>query len=170
MIMKRLLALFAALTLVLALTACHVKNEGGKILSDEEILASQEAENSSQVAASLAVESAVAEEMKDYVKDEIGKTEKNKQVVLTRTRDYLTEYWVFVMDRKGNSQYTMSYQFYDDAHYAMVKRYGDRENEKLVKHDDDARLLVYKNTTIKDISYDDLIKNYEASPIWTLVK
>ncbi|MBQ6266452.1 MAG: hypothetical protein IJK64_01615 [Clostridia bacterium] len=170
MSLKRLLALFAALATVLALSACHVKNQGGEILSDDEILASQEAVASSQEAASIAVESAVAVEMNDIVKKEIGKTEKNKQVVLMRTRDYLTEYWVFIMDRKGVCQYTMSYQFYDDAHYTLVKRYGDRENDKLVKHNDDARLLVYKNTTVKGFSYQECYDNYVENQIWTIVK
>lgn len=168
--MKRLLALLAATSMLLALTACHIKKGDGKILSDDEIQVSQEAEAASREAASAALESAVAEEMDDVIKKDIGKTQKNKQVVLMRTKDYLTEYWVFVMDRKGVCQYTMTYSFYDETHYSTIKGYGDRENDKLVKHDDDARLLVYKNTSSKGISYQECLDNFAENTIWTLVK
>lgn len=167
---KRLLALLSATALLLALTACHVKKGDGKILSDDEIAASQEAEYSSIAAASSAVEASVAEEMDDVIKKDIGKTQKNKQVVVLRTEDYYTEYKIYKVDRKGMIDYVMSYTFYDEDHYTQIKNYGDQENNKLVKHDDGARLLVYKNSSVEGFSYDDIIKNYEDDPLWTIVK
>ena len=154
MSLKRLTALLAALALVLALSACHVKNEGGKILSEDEILSSQEAEVSSKEAASAAVESAVAQEMNDYVKKEIGKTEKNKQVVAVRVEDTYTTYRVYKIDRKGVCEYLTTYTFHDSDHYDAIKSYGDNANDKLIRHDDDARLLVYKSTSSKGFTYE----------------
>lgn len=168
--MKRLLALLAATSMLLALTACHIKKGDGKILSDDEIQVSQEAEAASREAASAALESAVAEEMDDVIKKDIGKTQKNKQVVVVRTEDYYTEYKIYKMDRKGMIDYVLSYTFYDETHYSQIKGYGDQENNKLIKHDDNARLLVYKNTAVEGFSYDDTVKNYEDDPLWKIVK
>ncbi|MBR2730927.1 MAG: hypothetical protein IKD72_02950 [Clostridia bacterium] len=168
---KRLLALLAAVAMVLALTACHIKNEGGKVLSEDEIQASQVAEASSAEAASIEAESVAAREMNDIVKKEIGKTEKNKQVVAVREEEDYTTYRVYKIDRKGVCEYLTTYTFYDDSHYEFIKNQGDRGNDKLIRHDDDARLLVYKSTTSKGFTYEDLVKNYaEDNEFWSLVK
>lgn len=157
--MKKLLAAVLAFVSVLSSSACGIKE---KSLTPEEYQASLAAEASESVAASVKAEEKYSEGIAKN-KKEIGKTVKNKKIVLQLDFSIGEHYQVWVMNKKGELDYILNYKFYDDPEtYRTLLNYDDLPTEKKVDHDDEARMIVYKSTTVKKDSFDELYAAFDS--------
>lgn len=157
--MKRIIAAIAILAVVLSLTACNLKK---KELSAEEFQSSVAAEEARRAQESLQAE---IEYSQGVIKegDKIGKTEKNKRIVVKIDVNYGTEYEVFVMNKKGVIDYKLLYQFFDDLeNYNTIVKYKDTDSKKQVDHDEKARLIVYKFSDMVERTYDEVYNDYKS--------
>lgn len=156
--MKKVIAVLVVAASLLSLTACKMKKE----MSNEEFQASLAADESKRVAESIKVEEEYSEGIAENV-EEIGKTVKNKRLVLKTLSSTGYEYEVIVMDRKGNADYKLLYQFFDYiGNYNAIVEYKDEENKKQVKHDEKARMIVYRIDDIQEATFDELYESYKS--------
>lgn len=156
--MKKITAILLATAALLSLTACKMKKE----MTDDEFQASLAAEESKKVAESIKVEEEYSEGIAENV-EEIGKTVKNKKLVIKSMSSTGYEYEVIFMDKNGNTDYKLIYNFYDYiGNYEAIVKYEDEENRKQVKHDAKARMIVYRIDDIQQATFDELYESYKS--------
>ncbi len=164
--MKKIIAVLAILATVFSLSACKMK---GKMDADEraQYLAEKESERIEQ---SLKVERDYINGINETVDEDIGKTEKGEKLVIKVNNPNAVEYQVYYFDRKEKFDYKLSYVFYElPANYNAIKDYdNDTKDKKLIKHNDEARMLVYKYTYKRDKTFDELYKNYKMPEVINL--
>jgi len=140
--MKRIFFIISALAVVSSLAACAPTST----MTPEEQMSYFNAKEQERIEASNKIEEEILEEMEN-VDDEIGKTEKNKKVVLERVSETGTTKKVIYMDKKGKVDHIMIYQFFKETdQYELMLGAGDNGDDRIVDHDDKKRLIVYKNT------------------------
>ena len=156
--MKKVIAVLVVAASLLSLTACKMKKE----MTNEEYQASLAANESKRVAESIKVEEEYSEGIAENV-EEIGKTVKNKRLVLKVASPTGTEYEVIVMDKKGNADYELLYQFFDYiGNYNAIVDYKDEVNRKQIKHDAKARMIVYRIDNIREATFDELYEEFKS--------
>ncbi len=160
--MKRIIAILVILASILSLAAC-------KELTPEEKMSSIAAKES-KLAVENSKHEAAIEESKADILDEIGKSEKDKRVVVVRDGDSYTEYRVIVMDKNGFGDYMEKYVFYNKDSYRIAKNQEDFGADTPVKRDDDLRMIKFKRDFDVDSTYDGFISRYENSSVWRIVK
>lgn len=154
--MKKAAAIAAIFAILLSLSACKVHKE----LTDDELRESLSNAESQRIAESQSVEAAYSEGVEENI-DEVGKTVKNKKLVVKSKTSYGTECQVFIMDKKGNLDYCMVYRFFDSmSSYKTYRGYPNTDNEKQVKHDDKARMIVYKTQMQRETDFATLYDEY----------
>ena len=154
--MKKAAAIAAIFAILLSLSACKVHKE----LTDDELRESLSNAESQRIAESQSVEAAYSEGVEENI-DEVGKTEKNKKLVVKSSTSYGTECQAFIMDKKGNLDYCMVYRFFDSmSSYKTYRGYPNTDNEKQVKHDDKARMIVYKTQMQRETDFATLYDEY----------
>lgn len=156
--MKKAAAIAAIIAILLSLSACKVHKE----LSDDELRESLSNAESQRIAESQSVEVAYSEGVEENI-DEVGKTVKNKKLVVKSSTSYGTECQAFIMDKKGNLDYCMVYRFFDSmSSYKTYLGYPDSDDEKQVKHDDKARMIVYKVKMQREADFATLYDEYSG--------
>lgn len=154
--MKKAAAIAAIIAILLSLSACKVNKE----LTDDELRESLSNAESQRIAESQSVEVAYSEGVEENI-DEVGKTVMNKRLVVKSSTSYGTECQVFIMDKKGNLDYCMVYRFFDSmSSYKTYRGYPNTDNEKQVKHDDKARMIVYKTQMQRETDFATLYDEY----------
>ena len=154
--MKKAAAIAAIFAILLSLSACKVHKE----LTDDELRESLSNAESQRIAESQSVEAAYSEGVEENI-DEVGKTVKNKKLVVKSSTSYGTECQAFIMDKKGNLDYCMVYRFFDSmSSYKTYRGYPNTDNEKQVKHDDKARMIVYKTQMQRETDFATLYDEY----------
>ena len=143
--MKKAMALLIAVITVLTAFAGCTK----KIYFDEEEFASAVSESESIREESSSKQEEDISEEKENLEEELGKTEKNKKIVLKLEYGEHMEYVVMYFKR-GKADYKMTYKyFFDRAYYDRIKGYGDDGTNKLVDSDDNTMCLTYKNKDVE---------------------
>ncbi len=158
--MKRIIAIISAVAAICSLASCTVTSN----MTPEEQLSYHNAKEQEAIEESMRIEEEIIEEI-ESVDDEIGKTVKNKKIVLERISQGGTTKRVIYMDKKGKAEYTMIYQFFNDPDiYASMRDAGDNGDDKQIKHNDEKRMIVYKNTKgeIVGAEFDVLYENYKT--------
>ena len=120
--MKKMIAILTALAATLSLASCSVKND--KTTAD--YLAEQEIEESQLIESLTQAEIERSEKMIKNIED-IGKTEKNKQIVVKVPYAYGDQYHIFVMNRKGICEKVRDYYFYETVE--MFERNNEKQKE-----------------------------------------
>lgn len=158
--MKKAISVLILLAVVFSLAACGEK----RIYTSEEDYLSKVSEMREKE------ESSSKQFIEDVSKDqeklekEVGKSEKNKKLILKYTYGGFTEYQASYFDKDGLLDYRETYKyFHQDDYYRDIKEQGDIGNDKLIRHDDKTRLLVYKNKDLMQFSYDDLYEQAKKS-------
>lgn len=169
--MKRIIALLIVVASVLSITACSLNK---KELTAEEKASSRAARESEIAAESSSVEAAIVD-AKEEVLDKIGKTQKGKKIVLhdLSPSDGTERYREVYMDKNGFADYMITYNFYPANQYDLILSYGDRGNDKLIDHDDDLRLIVYKKSYDNynvEITFDKLLESFRTSTAWDIIE
>lgn len=150
--MKKIVAIVAVFATVLSFSACKMT---GNMTQEEreQYLSERQAE---QEQSSLQAEQDYADGINKNV-DKMGKTEKNKKLVVEVPSSLGKEYWVFVFNKKKVVDYKLIYQFFDlPRNYNDCKDFEGTEHKKVIKTDDEARMVVYKHTLVAENSFDEL--------------
>lgn len=164
---KRIIAVLVVFATLFTLVACGSKT--AEEISEE---ASKAAVKNSE---KISQRDAEIDEKIASVEEDVGKTEKGKRLVTKMVYGESTIYEVVVFKNK-TSDYILRYEFYySDWVYENAKKVGDDGNDKLIKKDDNTRLLVYKNKDNMELSFDDYYARYqkkvERNPdIFTIVE
>lgn len=168
--MKRIIALLIALASVVSITACSLKE-----LTPEEKAASRAAKES-EYAAEVSSREAAIVEAKDEILDELGESEKGKKLVMRNYNqsDGTERFREIYFDKNGFADYMITYCYYPESNYYVIKGQGDKGSNKLIDHDDDLRLIVYKKS-YKDaydieITYDELVKSFNETTAWEIIE
>lgn len=165
--MKKLIAALLILASAVSLASCSVNK---RELTFEERQASLEARESERVAESLKQESLIVED-RNELEDEIGKTIKGERIVMKREMSTTYEYVVYEFDKSQKPKYRKLYYYYKDtSNYLDAKNLGDIEDEKLIDHDDEKRLLVYKVNKCPDLNFDQLYENLSGNGRYDIIE
>lgn len=167
--MKRIIALLIALASVLSISACSFKE-----LTPEEKAASRAAKESEYAAEVSSKEAAIVED-KGEVLDELGKSQKGKKLVMRNysQSDGTERLREIYFDKNGFADYMITYCYYPESNYYIIRDQGDKGNDKLIDHDDDLRLIVYKKSYDSygvEITYDELVSNFKATTAWEIIE
>lgn len=160
--MKRVIAVLVILASILSLAAC-------KELTPEEKMSSIAAEESKNAVERSSQEAAI-EVGKDNILDEIGKSKKDKKLVVVKYEENFTEYRVIVMDKNGFGDYMEKYIFYNQEQYRSAKNQESFGADKVVERDDDLRMIKFKREFDTDSTYENFYKTYESRSTWTIVE
>ncbi len=168
--MKRIIALLIALASVLSISACSFKE-----LTPEEKAASRAAKESEYAAEVSSKEAAIVED-KGEVLDELGKSQKGKKLVMRNYNqsDGTERLREIYFDKNGFADYMITYCYYPESNYYVIRDQGDKGSNKLIDHDDDLRLIVYKKSYKDaydiDITYDELVESFKTTTAWEIIE
>lgn len=140
--MKKILAILAALTTVFSLASCSVKNDK----TTAELVSEQEAEYQQIIESMTQAELEVSEKVIKNVKD-IGKTVKNKQIVLKVAYANGERYQIYLFNRKGICEKVREYYFYNTAEIFEINNEKQKEKtrKKKIDSDKDARMIAFES-------------------------
>lgn len=154
-------AKFMALLLVFAtlftVTACKKK-----VYFDEDEYNKQVSINESKSEKEQSERSSKIDEDMSQVEQSIGKTEKNKKIIVKLTYGEHTDYEEILFDKNGIAKEKNYYKYYNtEEMYKFSLEQGSKGNQKLVDHDDTLLMIKY---TVKDFGgtdYDTLLDSYK---------
>ncbi len=139
--MKKIIAILAALATALSLASCSVENDK----TTAELVSEQEAEYSQLIESLTQAEIERSEKIVKNVED-LGKTQKNKQIVVRVPYANGEHYQIFVFNRKGICEKVRDYYFYETAE--MFERNNEKQkeniNKKKIDSDKTARMVAFE--------------------------
>ncbi len=140
--MKKIIAILAVFATAFTLASCSVKNDK----TTAELVSEQEAEYQQLIESMSQAEAEVSENVIKNVED-IGKTQKNKQIVVKVASANSEHYQVFIFNRKGICQKIRDYYFYDtvDKFEIADEKQKETSRKKKVDSDKDARMIVLES-------------------------
>lgn len=139
--MKRIIAIVSLLAVVLSFAACKANDP---TQDPQEALSNQNAVQAEMASASILAETKIAEKM-DEVQSELGKTQKNKQIVYNRKDGNVELKYIVTFNKKNVADEVIVHKFYDyESTYETVLGYGDYKDLKIIDNDDELRYIVYK--------------------------
>ncbi len=163
--MKKAAILIALISLILTFAACGEKEES----SPEQYSKYVAAEESKQAEESKKEVERISEKM-DEVSDDIGKTVKNKKVVLRQETSSDTRYRVLYMDKDGNGDYMVTYYFAkSNVDYQTLYDNAKAEGN-LYKFDKKSKMVAVKSDNLMNLPFDNFYENYAGDLGWTLVE
>ncbi len=159
--MKKLIALIAVFAAALSLSACTVN------MTPEEKQAYYAAEESKRVAASIQAENDYIDGVNKHSEETIGKTIKDKRLVI---KDFFTlgyEYRVFEFNKKGDITHHYLYKFYDEIENYEVQLEIDKSStsKKIIDKDPKARMIVYEIKETAPQTFDEIYQAYSDPAI-----
>lgn len=141
--MKKIVAIISLLAVILTLAAC--KPDTSK-QDPQEALSNVNVANSERVAASIQAETEIVEKMEE-VGEELGKTQKNKQIIYTKDASNASSRFIITFNRRGVVDSVEVHKFYKaQSSYDVVLDMGDFNNMKIIESDDNLRYVAYKYT------------------------
>lgn len=140
--MKKIIAILAAFATALSLASCSVNNNK----TTAELVSEQDAEYSQLIESLTQAEIERSEKMIKNIED-LGKTEKNKQIVVKVASANGEHYQIFVMNRKGICEKVRDYYFYDTAEKFEIANEKQKETSRKKKIDSDktARMIAFES-------------------------
>ena len=140
--MKKILAILAAFATALSLASCSVKTDK----TTAELVSEQEAEYQQLIESLTQAELEVSENVIKNVKD-IGKTVKNKQLVLKVDYANGERYQIYIFNRKGICEKVREYYFYNTAEIFEINNEKQKEKTRKKKIDSDksARMIAFES-------------------------
>lgn len=170
--MKKILSVILILAALLTISACKVKpseNQETQPYSPEDFQAEVsrlDAEYASEREAANAKLQQEKEEsnkkIEKYVSSEIGKTKKNKELVIEVSTPNGREYVKYVFDKKGMLDYKIVYYFYENMtrYRSRIEVAEGTPNCKIIDKDKKTLMVVVKHTDMDDVSYDEAYAVY----------
>lgn len=165
---KKIISLLLILAALVSLAACKVEptTQETEPFSPDDFqsqLNAQQSEYQSQIEASIQEQSEIQEEIDKYIA-KVGKTKKNKELVLEIGSPLGRKYQKYFFDRKGNTDYRYDYFFFDseENYEATVQEAKDGKHSKVVEKDKDMKMVVVKETKIVDSTFEELYDAYTS--------
>lgn len=153
--MKKLTAVLLLFAVLFSVTAC------GKVYFDEDEYLSEVSKEESEAAVSSSKQEEEISQNKEEVADKIGKTEENKKIVVKETYGNSVNY-VVTYFKNGIASYRDTYTYFDTKkYYEKILSNGDDGNDKIIDHDDNLRLIVYRNKEIVEGDFEMFLSLYE---------
>ncbi|MBQ8764082.1 MAG: hypothetical protein IJZ07_08260 [Clostridia bacterium] len=154
--MKKLIAVIAVFAAVLSLSACKTFN-----MTPEEKQEYYAAEESKKVAASIQAENDYIEGVNKHSEETIGKTIKDKKIVIKNFFTLGYEYRVYEFNKKGDISHHYLYKFYDEVeNYNVELEIGPSSSKKIVDKDPKARMIVYEIKETAPQTFDEIYEAY----------
>ena len=174
--MKKIISVILAVAALLTLAACKVKPSGNKETEpyrpeDFQAQVSQlQAERASEEAEKQKEKDKINDEIADYVEEEVGKTKKNKAVVIKIVSERSTEYQKYVYNKKGEIDYRLNYYFFNkkEDYNSCIAVTEEDKYRSVVKKDKDKLMVVVKYTDVTPSSYDELYETYKKPEVIAL--
>lgn len=140
--MKKIIAILAAFATALSLASCSVNNNK----TTAELVSEQEAEYQQLIESLSQAEIERSEKMVKNIED-LGKTQKNKQIVVKVAYPNGEHYQVFLFNRKGICQKVRDYYFYETVEMFEISNERQKETERKKKIDADkaARMIAFES-------------------------
>lgn len=169
--MKKIISLLLILAALVSFAACKVKpsEKETEPFSPDEFqsqLDAQQAERQSQIEASIQEQSEIQEEIDEYIA-KVGKTKKNKELVLKTEFALGRKYQKYFFDKKGNVEYRYDYFFFDskDNYEATIQESKDDKHSKVVEKDKDLNMVVVKESKIGASTFDKMYEAYKQPEV-----
>ena len=163
--MRKIAAILLTFAALFSLAACSV--DSGKTTA--ELVSEAEAERSMLVESSIQAEVERSEAVIKSV-DKIGKTEKNKRLVIKRPYAHGERYQVYVMNKKGICKEIIDYYFYNTLE--LFERNSEKQKtdtgRKKIDSDRATRMVAFKRDfdmgedITFEVLYDRFAKGVEA--------
>ena len=140
--MKKIIAILAVFATAFSLASCSVKNEK----TTAELVSEQEEEYQQLIESMSQAELEVSEHVIKNVKD-IGKTVKNKQIVLKMPYANGEHYQIYIFNRKGICEKVRDYYFYNSSDLFELNNEKQKEKtrKKKIDSDKDARMVAFES-------------------------
>ncbi len=140
--MKKIIAIISIFAAVISFASCSIKNDK----TTAELVSEQDAEYSQLLESITQAEIERSEKMVKNI-DDLGKTEKNKQIVVKVASANSEHYQVFIFNRKGICQKVRDYYFYESVELFEVANEKQKETGRKKKIDSDktARMIVLES-------------------------
>ncbi len=168
---KKIIALLLAFAAVISLAACKVDTapEETEPFSPDDFQAqvsAQESVRQSRVEASIQAQAEINREIDEYIA-KVGKTKKNKELVLELEYPLGRRYQKYVFDKKKNVDYRLDYYFFDseDNYEATISSTKSDKNRKVVEKDKDLKMVVVKYTDPSPSTFDELYETYSKPEV-----
>lgn len=163
--MKKIFAVLLLCAIAVSLSACHSK----KNMTDDEYSDYVAAEQSKRVAESIEAEEKISEGFAK-VTDDVGKTIKNKKLVIYKDDGFTKMYRVIMMDKDGQGDYMVSYYFAPtkDAYNQLLQ--SGKEDKNIYKKDASSRMVAFKVDDIVKQPFQDYYDGYKESNSWQVVE
>ena len=170
--MKKILSVILAAAAVLSLAACKVKpsqNEETEPYSPDDFQAEMDrlqAERESEYAELLKEQEEINEEIDEYV-SKIGKTKKNKELVIEFPYSVGKRYRKFVYNKKGEIDHSIDYYFFDgEEHYKrMLESAENEKHRKVIDKDKKLNMLAIKFDDMDSAPFEDLYDYYSRQDV-----
>ena len=156
--MKKALSVLLLCFVLLGICSCQKK-----IYTDPEEYSKYLEESESKAAAESSKQQVKIDEDIAKLESELGKTEKNKQIVVRKEYSGLIIYEIVKFKNK-KVDYRLTYKYFEgETDYKDQVEYGDIQNDKLIDSDDTLRCVVYKNNKAnKEMTFDDVYALYDS--------
>lgn len=153
--MKKYISIFIVFALLFSFSAC------GKVYFDEEKYNSKVSEEESKSERESSEAESQIEADQSEVASEMGKSEKDKKLVLKFTYGNHIELMEVVF-KNGKVHHNIIYKYFDsDEYYKTILGYGDQGSDKIIGHDDKTRMIQYKNDNFEGTDYETMRSIYE---------
>lgn len=162
--MKKLMALLLVSAVLLSFASC-----GKKDMTAEEYSEYAAAEESKKVAESVKVEEAISEKKEDLY-SKVGKTEKNKRVVVRSLKEQTTLYTVYEMGKDCKTKYIYFYNFAPDEKEYQALVETAKNEDKYYDSDKKYRLVILRKEVNNGDEYDQLIEYFSNNDDYELIK
>lgn len=170
--MKKILSVILAAAAVLSLAACKVKpsqNEETEPYSPDDFQAEMDrlqAERESEYAELMKEQEEINEEIDEYV-SKIGKTKKNKELVIETPSSTGKLYQKIVYNKKGEIDYRIDYYFFDgEEHYQRMMEYVEsKKYRKIIDKDKKLGMLAIKFDDMDSSPFEDLYNYYSRQDV-----
>lgn len=156
--MKKALSVLLLCFVLLGVCSCQKM-----IITNEEDYSKYVEESESQSAKEASERQVKVDEDIAKLESELGKTVKNKQIVVRKEYSGLIIYEIVKFKNK-KVDYRLTYKYFEgETDYKDQVEHGDIQNDKLIDSDDTLRCVVYKNNKAnKEMTFDDVYALYDS--------
>ena len=156
--MKKALSVLLLCFVILGICSCQKK-----IITDPDEYSKHVEKSESKAAEASSKQQVKIDEDIAKLESELGKTEKNKQIVVRKEYSGLIIYEI-VKFKSKKVDCRLTYKYFDsERDYKDELEIGDRGTDKLIDNDDALRCVVFKNEKAnKDMTYDEVYELYDS--------
>lgn len=158
--MKKILAVLAVFSVLFSLASCKLSPQ----MSEEDLRESLTAEASKKVEESIKAQEEYEENVGDSI-DEIGKTVKNKKLVIKVNTSLGKEYMVYHFGKDKKVDYRVDHFFYDSIENYEWRLNDKADGNKVIAHDESMKMVAVKLSNVPEDDFEYLYNTYTDEKI-----